>query len=119
MSETQINLIYDVGMHKGEDTDFYLRKGFRVVAIEANAELYEEFMRTFPHEVDSGQLTIMNKAISDAPGMIDFFINERDSVWGTANLEWVKRKEARGAKSHSVKVEATTINDFLLRIGTP
>ena len=21
------NLIYDVGMHKGEDTDYYLRKG--------------------------------------------------------------------------------------------
>ena len=29
------NLIYDVGLHKGEDSEFYLKKGFRVVAIEA------------------------------------------------------------------------------------
>ena len=30
------DLIYDVGMHRGEDTAFYLRKGFRVVAVEAD-----------------------------------------------------------------------------------
>lgn len=23
------DLVYDIGMHKGEDTEFYLRKGFR------------------------------------------------------------------------------------------
>jgi hypothetical protein len=30
------NLIYDFGMHDGADTDYYLRKGFRVVAVEAD-----------------------------------------------------------------------------------
>jgi len=34
-------LIYDVGAQLGEDTDFYLRKGFKVVAIEANPPLAE------------------------------------------------------------------------------
>jgi hypothetical protein len=29
------DLIYDIGLHKGEDSEFYLKKGFRVVAIEA------------------------------------------------------------------------------------
>jgi hypothetical protein len=29
------DLIFDVGFHRGEDTDFYLKKGFRVVAVEA------------------------------------------------------------------------------------
>ena len=32
----QSDLIIDVGMHTGKDTLFYLQKGFRVVAIEAN-----------------------------------------------------------------------------------
>jgi 16S rRNA A1518/A1519 N6-dimethyltransferase RsmA/KsgA/DIM1 with predicted DNA glycosylase/AP lyase activity len=32
------DLIYDVGMHHGEDTEFYLRKGFRVVAFEADPD---------------------------------------------------------------------------------
>lgn len=34
-------LIYDIGAHLGEDTDFYLKKGFKVVAIEANPFLAE------------------------------------------------------------------------------
>jgi hypothetical protein len=34
-------LIYDVGAHKGEDTEFYLIRGFSVIAIEAVPELCE------------------------------------------------------------------------------
>jgi hypothetical protein len=30
------DLIYDVGLHLGEDSEFYLKKGFNVVAVEAN-----------------------------------------------------------------------------------
>ena len=33
------DLIMDVGMHRGEDAEFYLKKGFRVVGVEANPEL--------------------------------------------------------------------------------
>ena len=33
------DLIYDVGMHKGEDTEFYLSKGFKVVGFEADPDL--------------------------------------------------------------------------------
>ena len=32
-------LIFDIGCHLGEDSEFYLRKGFKVVAVEANPEL--------------------------------------------------------------------------------
>jgi FkbM family methyltransferase len=115
----QKDLIYDIGMHKGEDTDFYLRKGFRVVAIEANPDLCKECAQKFRRAKDSGRLTIIDKAIGEAPGNIDFFVNEEKSVWGTANLEWVKRNEARGTKSHPVKVEATTIKEVLTEFGTP
>ena len=33
------NLIFDIGMHIGQDTEFYLKKGFCVVAVEANPKL--------------------------------------------------------------------------------
>ena len=33
------DLIYDIGMHEGEDSEFYLLKGFRVVAVEADPDL--------------------------------------------------------------------------------
>ena len=36
------DLIYDIGMNHGEDTAYYLSKGFRVIAIEANPGLTDE-----------------------------------------------------------------------------
>ena len=30
------DLLYDVGMHRGEDAEFYLRKGFRVIGFDAD-----------------------------------------------------------------------------------
>ena len=33
------DLIVDVGAHNGDDTAFYLHKGYRVIAIEANPVL--------------------------------------------------------------------------------
>jgi hypothetical protein len=34
------DLIYDIGMHQGEDTEFYLQKGFNVIAFEADPDWY-------------------------------------------------------------------------------
>ncbi len=113
------NLIYDVGMHKGEDTEFYLKKGFDVIGIEANETLCEACARKFAAEVASGRLQIINKAISSSVGTIDFYLNEQKSVWGTANSEWVKRNELRGTKSYPVKVEATTIRAVIRQFGVP
>jgi hypothetical protein len=36
------NLIFDIGMHVGEDTRYYLNTGFDVIAIEANPFLVEK-----------------------------------------------------------------------------
>ena len=33
------NLVFDVGLHRGEDTRFYLAKSFDVVAVEAMPDL--------------------------------------------------------------------------------
>ena len=35
-------LIYDIGFHKGEDTLFYLLKGYNVVAVDADIELIKK-----------------------------------------------------------------------------
>jgi FkbM family methyltransferase len=106
-------------MHKGEDTDFYLRKGFDVVAIEANTELCRQCRHLFSNEIAAGRLTIIERAIGDTDGIVSFFVNERNSSWGTTRLGWVERNEARGAMSHEVEVESTTINDVLRQFGTP
>ena len=59
------NLIFDVGLHRGEDTEFYLKKGFRVVAFEANPELVALCSQKFMPFMNQGQLNIIQGAIAE------------------------------------------------------
>ena len=53
--QTQIRkkLVYDVGMHKGEDSDYYL-KGFDVIRFEADPDLAAQCRSRFSDEIKSG-----------------------------------------------------------------
>jgi FkbM family methyltransferase len=106
-------------MHKGEDTGFYLQKGFSVIAIEAHTDFCMECKQKFQNDIDSGKLVIINKAISDNAGPVSFYINEKNSVWGTINPEWAKRNKARGFRSHQVTIESITIKDVIQQYGVP
>ncbi len=45
------NLIYDLGSHNGQDSEFYLKKGFIVVAVEANPTLCDGLKLRFSREI--------------------------------------------------------------------
>ena len=62
------NLVFDVGLHRGEDTRFYLAKGFDVVAVEAMPDLARRAAEELRDYVDSGQLVIENVAIAEEAG---------------------------------------------------
>ncbi len=113
------NLIYDVGAHQGEDTGFYLEKGFRVVAIEANPDLAKSLARKFAAEIASGQLTLVECAIAAAEGEVAFFVNESASVWGTTRPDWAERNRKMGATSRQITVAARTFRSILAQYGIP
>jgi FkbM family methyltransferase len=116
----QDKLIYDVGAHKGEDTEFYLKKGFSVLAIEAIPEFCASLERKFAEFVQDGRLRILNVAVSKTAGPIDFFIDENVSVWGTTNLDWVQRNRSLGAgKTRKIQVEARPLADIIAEFGVP
>jgi FkbM family methyltransferase len=102
------DLIFDVGLHLGEDTAYYLRKGYRVVAFEANPELVSHCERRFAADIAARRLTIINGAISDtnAP-TITFYRHPTKSVWGTTDQEWAARNSPRGV---SIAIEAPVVN---------
>ena len=113
-------LIYDVGAHKGEDTEFYLKKGFSVVAIEAMPEFCGLLEQKFAKFRQAGQLKIVNVAVSRKAGPIDFYIDEKMSIWGTTNLDWVKRNELfGGGKTRQIVVEARPLMDIIEEYGVP
>src|SRR5215218_4820375 len=57
------DLVYDLGLHHGLDTEFYLRKGFRVVALEARPDFCAEVSARFAAEVEAGRLTVVPCAL--------------------------------------------------------
>ena len=69
--------IIDIGMYDGSDTRYYLEGGHRVVGVEANPALCDLAKRTFAAYVASGQLDVVNAAISNAPGELDLQISGR------------------------------------------
>jgi FkbM family methyltransferase len=114
------DLIFDVGLHRGEDTDFYLRKGFSVVAIEANPDLVRACQNRFTAALRSGQLHIIEGAIADpsAGDTIKFYKNEH-SVWGTIDPTWAERNVKAGRRSEQIDVKRVDIKDVFDKFGTP
>ncbi len=113
------NLIFDIGLHRGEDTEFYLKKGFRVIGVEANPALCAEAALRFSQEIQTGQLQIINKAIAREAGWLKFYVNSRVSVWSTLNPEWAERNRRLGANSTECEVEATTLPALTEEFGMP
>jgi FkbM family methyltransferase len=114
------DLIFDIGLHRGEDTDFYLRKGFRVVAIEANPDLVSACQSRFETTLQSGRLHIVEGAIADpsAGDTVTFFKNE-NSVWGTIDPTWAERNLNAGCVSERIEVKRVDIKDVFDKFGTP
>ena len=116
------DLIYDVGMHKGEDARYYLKKGFRVVGFEANPVLVSECRDRFTKEVQSGRLSIVEGAIVPAAcrrDRVTFFVNERKSVFGTIDPEFAQRNLRLRMRWHEVTVPAVRFAECLERHGVP
>jgi FkbM family methyltransferase len=115
----QADLVYDIGFHRGEDTEFYLKKGYRVVAVEADPELCAEGRKCFADAIPDGRLTLVNKAIAESPGAVTFYRNSANSVWGTIDPLWADRNARMGAPNTQITVEATTMAALVAEFGVP
>src|ERR1700730_6606466 len=114
------SLIYDVGAHKGEDAEFYLKKGFRVIAVEANPEFCKTIMQRLSEYLKSGSLAVLNLAISSKQGEIEFYVDQKMSAWGTTNQDWVERNRALGAGDvRTITVKAARLDDIMREHGIP
>jgi FkbM family methyltransferase len=119
----EANLIYDVGAHGGGDTRFYLSKGFSVVAVEASPELCRHLENEFRDYVKSGRLTILNIAVTEAVGEIDFYLNDTLSIWNTADIDMVRRSRRVLGRSRNrirkISVEGRPLSDIMHEYGVP
>lgn len=115
-----VDLIFDLGLHKGEDSEFYLKKGFRVIAVEASEELCKFSEQRLKKYIDTGDLVILNYAIYQSDGeMVTFYKNNTYSVWGTIDINWVKRNERVETTSFATKVPTIKLDTLIKKFGVP
>ncbi len=115
------NLIFDVGMHKGEDTEFYLKKGFDVVAFEAHPGLIEETKTSLATFIQNNRLHIVEGAIVPDPSVkhITFYQYADRSKWGTIESGVVQSSAKRAAGVTEIKVPVINFSSVIRKTGMP
>jgi len=76
------DLIFDIGANNGDDTAFYLKKGFRVVAIEADPALAQKLYDRFAEDIAAGNVVIEGVGVSDKVSSLEFYVNSH-SEWSS------------------------------------
>jgi FkbM family methyltransferase len=109
------DLIYDIGMHNGQDTAYYLHKGFRVVAVEANPLLVAQAMVRFRQAIDAGRLTILSCGITATHGKAPFYICQKNSAWSSFDAELARQL----GPTQVVEVDCLPLSDIFRKHGTP
>jgi len=119
------DLIYDVGMHKGEDSDYYLKKGFKVIGFEADPDLSALCRNKFSKEIENGRLIIVEGAIVEMPQgetkrqTLKFYKNKTITEWGTVSYDWARRNEILGTSSEVIDVPSVNFGQCLEKYGIP
>ena len=108
------DLVYDVGLHDGKDTEYYLHKGYTVVAIEANPKLIKDAEKKYNAYIKSGKLKLLNVAVSDVEGELSFSISTEDQF---SSLD--ERAALRGGLSKKVTVKSKKLSSLFDEYGIP
>jgi FkbM family methyltransferase len=113
------NLIYDLGLHRGYDSEYYLRKGFKVIALEANPGMVER-ARSNPYlfaAEQEGRFGIVPMALWHKSGEeISFYVNP---VWGDWSSLERKLAEKGRHESREIKVLTITLAEMFEKLGVP
>src|SRR5204863_9567660 len=94
---------------------FYLRKGFDVVAVEANPVLVAQGIERFRAFIDSGRLVLLNVGVAREAGALPFYVHKELSEWSSFD-------EAIGTTRGDfevITVSSTTLLSIVRTYGTP
>ena len=110
------NLIYDIGMHNGDDTAYYLSLGYKVIAVEASPILAEEGRKRFKENIENDQLEIINVGVAEREDYMNFYLSKLDSVWNSFDKSIASRE---GSDVETIQVRTTTVDRIMNEKGVP
>lgn len=106
-------IIFDVGLHHGDDTDFYLKKGFDVVAVEADPRHVNAARIRFAGALAEKRLAIVSAAVASEPGQIDFYVNLEKDDWSSTDPAYGARS---GTRHERISVPAVTFDSLYSQV---
>jgi FkbM family methyltransferase len=113
------HLIFDLGLHHGCDTEFYLNKGFKVIALEANPWVIKRARKnaTLAAAEEDGRLGIVPMALWRKGGeAVSFYVNPAWSDWSSLSK---KLAEKGGHESREIRVTTITLADMFEKLDIP
>jgi FkbM family methyltransferase len=112
------SLVFDIGANNGDDSEVYLKRGCKVVAVEANPELCVMLRQRFAPEIATGDFVLVDRAISRRP-KVTLYVNSADHGWGTIDPSYAERGRKLRGTVVPVEVETTTVIDLIRPYGVP
>jgi FkbM family methyltransferase len=106
--------VYDIGAHIGEDTAYYLQRGYNVVAVDANPALIEGLRQRFARSISDNRLILVHAAIIEQPGdQVAFFVSSEP---GESSLDSTRINEL-GMVAEQIMVPACRIAELFSHYG--
>jgi len=111
----RMDLIYDIGVFDGLDTDYYLHKGYSVLCVEADPQLCRKLSDKYARQIAAGRVILVNRALSvdDLPKTL--YVNNGLGEWSSL----IESTGSRMSGSTPVGVECCTLDGLFQRYGVP
>ena len=107
-------LVFDIGLHNGDDAAYYLHLGHRVVGVEANPILAKQCEERFSLAVSEGRMVVVNAGILREPGVFTFYRNITDS----GNSSFDPQRGKRG-EWEEISIPCMTTMELISKHGLP
>jgi FkbM family methyltransferase len=109
-------LVFDVGLHEGQDTAYYLFKGYTVVAVDANPAQIAAARERSHAAVTDQRLKLVHCAVAADSGEIDFHVGLGEHAdWSSLNPAIAGNNQ----RYSRIRVPARRLADLFDEYGTP
>ena len=108
-------LVFDIGLHNGDDAAYYLDLGYVVVGVEANPLLAAQCTLRFENEIRQGRMKVVNAGVLKEPGEFTFYRNLRDDGWSS----FLPEKGKHGGEWEELRIPCITTQQLIEEHGKP
>jgi FkbM family methyltransferase len=110
------DIVFDIGAHTGDKSEFFLKKGLKVIMVEPQPLCLEFLYKKFSN---NPLAIIVGKGVSDKIGSLQLKINDKNPVLSTFASNWNAGRFKDEEWNRMLEVNTTTLDALILDYGNP